>query len=175
MIYNRQLEYLLTSRCLQDFSAKYQSMARICDTKDRYSILLVHDSYVVELSEIIIDNYVEIWLSDMSSGLWVSSADAHGICSAVNIPAAIVCKLDDISIERAFIRFHSEKAVSFPMDLCWVDSLLAFIASKGGCVRSHILPHRRRSTIAPTFALWHIRRCRCISCCVLPTRERVLH
>ena len=141
MIYNRQLEYLLTSRCLQDFSARYQSVARICETKDRYSILLVHDSYVVELSEIIIDNYVEIWLSDMSSGLWVSSTDARGICSAINIPAAIVCKLDDISIERAFISFHSEKAVAFPLDLCWVDSLLAFIASKGG-MRSvaHIAP-----------------------------------
>jgi hypothetical protein len=92
----------------------------------------MRDSYVVEFSEIIIDNYVEIWLSDMNSGLWVSSADARGICGAINISAAIACQLDDILIERAFISFYSEKAVSFPLDLSSIDSLLLYVASKGG-------------------------------------------
>lgn len=132
MIYNRRLEHLLKSRCLQDFSARHHAVARICDTKDRYSVLLVRDSYVVELSEIIIDNYVEIWLSDMKSSLWVSSADARGICRALDVPVAVRCQLDDVPVERTFISFCSEKAISFPEDLSSIDSLLEFIASNGG-------------------------------------------
>lgn len=141
MIYNRRLEHLLKSRCLQDFAARHQANARVCETKDRYSILLIRDSYVVEISEIIVDNYVEVWLSDMNSRLCVSSADARGICRALNVPAATVCQLDDVPVERVFISFHSEKAASFPGELSPIDSLLVFIAGNGGMLSvAHIVP-----------------------------------
>ncbi|NIN58217.1 MAG: hypothetical protein GTN84_22510 [Hydrogenophaga sp.] len=141
MIYNRRLEILLKSRCLQDFALRHHAVAQICDTKDRYSVLLVRGNYVIEISEIIIDNYVEVWLSDMGSNLWVSSADARGICRALDIPVAVVCLLDDISIERTFISFHSEKAASFPLDFSSIESLLVYIFSHGGMGSvAHIAP-----------------------------------
>lgn len=141
MIYNRRLEYLLKSKCLQHFAARHKAIARTCDTKDRYSVVLIRDSYVVELSEIIIDSYVEIWLSDMNSSLWVSSSDARGICEMLDIFAAVVCPLDDVPVEKTFISFHSEKAASFPAELSFIDTLLTFIANNGG-MRSvaHIAP-----------------------------------
>lgn len=141
VIYNRRLEYLLWSRCLQDFVKRHHAVARICDSRDRYSILLIRDPYVVELSEISIDNYVEIWLSDMNSSLWVSSSDARSMCRELELPVALICQRDDFLAEEAFISFHSEKANSFPEDLSSIDAMLTFIVSRGGMHSvAHIAP-----------------------------------
>lgn len=101
---------------------------------DHCSLLLVHGSYVVELSEALRDNGVMITLADAAARLWVPAQGAVAICKRLGIAAPVLALSPESarSVRDVFLSNLDDKLALLSQEMPPVLALLAHAGGQGG-------------------------------------------
>lgn len=137
MISNQRIDRLLEVDIVKSFIHRHGMLGKLCIDGDNFSFILYKIPYVIEFHDALIENYLEISLSDMSSDWMIDGGSALG-CS-IDIGLQNLEKLRNTNHESSIANtiFLSEnflKTRNLYSNLGAIDKLLPHIEAKGGLI-----------------------------------------
>ena len=104
------------------------------NSADHCSLLLVHGSYVIELSEALRDNGMMITLADTQARLWVPAQGALAICKRLGLaaPPLVLPPESARSVRDVFLSNLDDKLALLVQEFPPVLALLAHVDGRGG-------------------------------------------
>ena len=166
MIYNENLYRLIEIKIVKDF-IKLQHF-KIALSGNDSGLLLYKPPYIVEFKDALIENYLEIYFSDLKSELYMEGSSALGCSLDMGLQSLELLRARDLSNDCDKEYFLSENILKIRhlySNLEAIDKLLPLIEAKGG------LASIRDGTFDPRFdfkdsvkPMWHGLKERYLSC-----------
>lgn len=148
MIFNKHLDRLTEVEIVQSFMRCHNMQGKVCSRGDDFSFILYRLPYVVEFYDALIENYLDIYLTDIDSGLRISGGSALG-CSVdlelQNLAELRTQNYEGHPLNSIFLSEEVKKMRYLHSDLEAIDKLLPLIEAKGG------LSSMRNGTFDPRF------------------------
>ena len=120
---------------VQKFMHDHNMHGKLCIRRDEYSLILYRFPYVVEFHDALIDNYLEISLSDISMELLLTGSRAVPISCQLgfqNIEELKIMNFTNDPKNNIFISEGSRKMLDLHCDFEAINKLLPSIEAKGG-------------------------------------------
>lgn len=135
MIFNKNIDRLMEVDIVQNFMRNHNMQGKLCIRRDEYSLILYRLPYVVEFHDALIENYLEISLSDISAKLLIGGGSALG-CS-IDLELQNLTDLRNTNHEfsvanNIFLSENFIKTRNLYSNLEAIDKLLPLIEAKGG-------------------------------------------
>lgn len=133
MIYNTYIEMLLKSNVIQETIRKNSMSTKVLINGDEYYFLMYHHPFVIEISDLLIENFLDIFVHDLTNNLTIKDnllitiADDLGIRSKNDWPS----KCNTLDSEM-FISYNEGKQTILEGVLDRFNLLLPIIVNKGG-------------------------------------------
>ena len=134
MVTNKNIERLIEIGVVQSFVARHMLAAKLCRHNDDYSLLLFRAPYFVEFRDTLIENYLEITLADLETGLLITGSSALAISLELGLQDLQVLRarnFDNDPLIKIFLSFQSQKMRNLYSFLEAIDKLLLGIRSGG--------------------------------------------
>lgn len=135
MIYNENLDRLTQVEIVKDFMRRQSFKVAPCDND--FGLILFRLPYVIEFKDALIENYLEVYFSDLESRLYMEGNSALGCSIDIGLQRLEELRLRDLSCYEGIDIFLSENEKKFSdLDarLEAIDKLLPLIEAKGGLV-----------------------------------------
>ena len=135
MIYNKHLDRLTEVGVVQDFMQRHSMQGKMCSKGEDFSLILYRLPYVVEFYDALIENYLDVYLTDLGSGLRMSGGSALGCSIDLGLQNLSVLRAKDLTSSAAnaiFLSEHFLKTRNLYSNLEAIDKLLPLIEAKGG-------------------------------------------
>jgi hypothetical protein len=135
MIFNQKINRLMEVDIVQAFMHRHDMQGNLCIKGDNFSFILYRLPYVVEFHDALIENYLEISLSDLSTELLIGGSSAVGCSLKMGLQNLVTLREKNFDTHPQLELFLSEKV--FKMDNLYtcleaIDKLLPLIEAKGG-------------------------------------------
>ena len=165
IVYNENLRRLTEVEVVKDFM---QLRGFKVAPSDLDGLILYRLPYVIQFEDALIENYLEIYFSDIDSGLMFSEGAAWACC--VDIGLQDLSKIGIRNYERhtqnkLFLSEGAQKMYGLHITLEAIDKLLPLLEAKGG------LASMRDGTFDPRFdfkdsvkPMWHGMKERYLRC-----------
>lgn len=134
MIYNENIDRLTEVKIVNDFVVNHKMASAPCKSIDECSLLLFRYPFFIEIHDALSENYLEITLSELTSGLLITGSSALG-CSLdlglqdINTLRARV--FDDHPLNHLFLSFGPQKMRNLHSFIEALDKLLPYIEENG--------------------------------------------
>lgn len=133
--FNEHIDRLIEVKIVQDFMHSHAMKSKLCKQKNSYSLILYRLPYVVEMTDALIENYLDVTFSDADAGLMLRSGAAFG-CS-VDLGYLDRYAVRKVGFEghpqnELFLSDGAQKMHDLYFDLEAIDKLLPLIETKGG-------------------------------------------
>jgi hypothetical protein len=139
MIYNENIDRLTEIDIVKDFVANHKMTSVLCKSVDEYSLLLFRHPFFIEIHDALSENYLEITLSELTSGLLITGSSALG-CSLdlglQDLSALRTRVFDNHPLNHLFLSFGSQKMRNLHSFLEALDKLLPYIEIEGNGLQS---------------------------------------
>lgn len=135
MIYNQHLDRLMEVEIVQDFMRQHHMQGKLCSQGESHSLILYRLPYVVEFYDALIENYLEIYLSNLTNGLRIEGSSALGCSLDIGLQSLEMLRARDLKNNPAkeiFLSEHDSKTRDLYSNLEAIDKLLPLIEAKGG-------------------------------------------
>lgn len=135
MIFNLKIDRLLEMDIVKSFIHRHGMQAKLCINGDDFSFILYKIPYVVEFHDALIENYLEISLSDISAELLMSGGSALQVSidlGLLNLEQLRKMNFKGHPRNDIFISEGARKMFDLHCDFDAIDKLLALIEAKGG-------------------------------------------
>lgn len=135
MIYNKHLDRLIEVNFVQSFMHQHNMQGKLCIQGDDSSFILHRQPYIVEFHDALIDNYLEISLSDMSTELMLDGGRALIVSvdtGLQNLEDIKKMNFDRDPTNDIFISDGARKTFDLHGDFQAINKLLPQIEVKGG-------------------------------------------
>lgn len=166
MIYNENLHRLTEIEIVKDFMRRQDF--KVVPSDNDYGLILYRHPYVIEFKDALIENYLEVYFSDLVSCLFIEGGPALGCSLDVGLQSIEALRARDLMHEQGKHIFLSEwdlKIRHLYSNLEAIDRLLPLIVAKGG------LASMRDGTFDPRFdftlcvkPMWHGMKERYLRC-----------
>lgn len=130
MIYNSQIDRLMEVDIVQTFMRHQDMQGKPCGKGDNCSLILYKFPYVVEFHDALIENYLEITLSDISKDLLLTGSRATEICLEIglqNIEDLKIRNFNEHTKNNIFISEGARKMFDLYCDLEAIDKIIPLL------------------------------------------------
>ncbi len=148
MIFNRHLDRLTEVGIVQDFMRRHSMQGKVCSKGDDSSFILYRLPYVIEFHDAQIENYLDVYLTDLKSQLRIWGSSALGCSLDIGLQNLVELRswtFDKHPLNNIFLSDGSQKMGYLYSYLDAFDKLLPLIEAKGG------LSSMRDGTFDPRF------------------------
>ncbi len=135
MIYNENL-YSLTEVAIVEVFMRKQDF-KVASSDSEFGLILYNFPYIVEFKDALIENYLEVYLSDISSDLMFSEGAAWACCIELGLEDRQELKnrsYESHPQNQLFLSEGAQKMYGLHVTLEAIDKLLPLIKAKGGLV-----------------------------------------
>jgi len=135
MIYNENLDRLMQVEIVKDFMRR-QSF-KVAPSDNDFGLILFRLPYVIEFKDALIENYLEVYFSDLESRLYMEGSSALGCSIDIGLQHLEELRLRDLSCyedKDIFLSENEKKYSDLDARLEAIDKLLPLIEAKGGLV-----------------------------------------
>lgn len=135
MIFNQRIDRLMEVDIVQEFMYHNDMQGRLCGKGDSFSLILYRMPYVVEFHDALIENYLEITLSDISAQLLLTGGRVSEISFMMNLQNFETLKLkrfNEHPKNDIFLSESARKMFDLHSELEAIDKLLPLIELKDG-------------------------------------------
>lgn len=133
MIYNENLHRLTEIEIVKDFMQLQGFKVAPCD-KD-FGLILYRLPYVIEFKDALIENYLEVYFSDLTSSLYMEGGSALGCSLDLGLQSIEILRardLDNVQGKDIFLSDGPLKIRHLYSNLEAIDKLLPPMEAKGG-------------------------------------------
>lgn len=145
IVYNDNLYRLIEIDIVKDFMQRWGFKVA---PSDFYGLILYRPPYVIHFEDALIEDYLEIYCSDIDSGLMFSTGAPWACCVDMGLQDFVGIKNRDYQLHpqnRLFLSKGAQKMYDLHITLEAIDKLLPLIEAKGG------LASLRDGTFDPRF------------------------
>lgn len=166
MIYNENLYRLTEVEIVKDFMRRHSF--KVAPSDNDFGLILFRLPYVIEFKDALIENYLEVYFSDLVGCLYMEGSPAlgrsldFGLQCLEELRSRDLSGFEDINI---FLSDNKKKYSDLDAELEAIDKLLPLIEAKGG------LASMRDGTFDPRFdfkdsvkPMWHGMKERYLRC-----------
>lgn len=135
MIFNQSIERLLEIKIVQELIKKYEMSFKTLNHGEEFYLLIYRRPYIIEISERLIENILDIFLYDLDSDLNLMDGRLVFIAESLQLPIYEICNLfnfKDHTQNNIFLTFNEEKMFDLHLTLTSIDLLLPVFINKGG-------------------------------------------
>ncbi len=135
MIYNENLHRLTDVQIVKDFMRRQRF--KVAPNDNDFGLILFRLPYVIEFKDALIENYLEVYFSDLVGSLYIEGSPALGRSLDLGLQCLEELRLRDLSCYKDIDIFLSENEKKFSdldAELEAIDKLLPLIEAKGGLV-----------------------------------------
>ena len=135
MIYNENLDRLMQVEIVKDFMRRHSFKAAPSDND--FGLILFRLPYVIEFKDALIENYLEVYFSDLLGCLYIEGSSALGCSLDLRLQNIEALRARDLTHDQNKEFFLSEcdlKIRHLHSNLEAIDKLLPLIDAKGGLV-----------------------------------------
>lgn len=135
MISNQRIDRLLEVDIVKSFIHRHGMLGKLCIDGDNFSFILYKIPYVIEFHDALIENYLEISLSDISAELLMSGGSALQV--SLDLGLLKLEQLRKMNFEAhpqndIFISEGARKMFDLHCDFDAIDKLLTLMEDKDG-------------------------------------------
>lgn len=134
MITNKEIDRLTTVEVVRDFAMRNAMAVKLCEHKGEHSLLIFRTPYFVAIRDVLVENYLEITLSDLTSNLLITGSCALACSLELGLQDLEVLRSQTFNSDRShelFLSFHLQKFDDLHTFLGAIDKLLSCIATGG--------------------------------------------
>lgn len=134
MITSKKIAQIANVAFVQEFLKKNEMRAKLCMKNDQYSLLLHRHGLIIEIKDVLRENYLEVSLIDITSSLMIWGGSALGICLDLNLLDIEVLQLQKFEDHPELDLFTSHAAIKMDnlhTHLQAFDKLLPIITLQG--------------------------------------------
>lgn len=131
-----------------DFMRRHSMRSMPCKFENKHSFILYRQPYIIEFIDYVIENYLVIFMSDLSSVLMFGESSALMCCVDMGLQNLEELKnrnYDNHPKSQIFSSYQSSKIKNLYCNLEAIDILLPLLEGKGG------LASMRNGTFDPRF------------------------
>jgi hypothetical protein len=135
MIFNQRIDLLMEIDVVQEFMQRHSMQGKLCVKDDNYSLIVYRLPYVVEFHDALIENYLEISLSDISEGILIEGSVAVGCCLKMELQNLATLQSAKFDMHPQLDLFLSEKILKMDnlyTELQAFDNLMPLLINRGG-------------------------------------------
>jgi hypothetical protein len=166
MIYNENLYRLTEVEMVKDFMQ--QQGFKVAPSDKDFGLILYKFPYVIEFKDALIENYLEVYFSDLNSSLYMEGGSALGCSLDLGLQSLELLRARNLIHDRGKKYFLSENILKIRhlySNLEAIDRLIPLIQTRGG------LASMRDGTFDPRFdfkdsvkPMWHGMKERYLRC-----------
>ncbi len=166
MIYNENLDRLTQVEIVKDFMRR-QSF-KVAPSDNDFGLILFRLPYVIEFKDALIENYLEVYLSDLVSSIYIEGSPALGRSLDLGLQCLEELRSRDLSGYEdinIFLSDNEKKFSDLDAELEAIDKLLPLIEAKGGLVSMRNGTFDPRSDFKDSVKpMWHGMKERYLRC-----------
>ena len=135
MSFNKNLDRLMEIKIVQVFMQHHNMRGKLCAKENLFSFIIYRLPYVVEFIDSSIENYLEIYMSDLDAGLLLSggaAVDSAVLCGFQNRNELRTRTFKDFPKNDIFLLEGARKMFDLHCDFQAIDNLLPLIETSGG-------------------------------------------
>ncbi len=135
MIFNQKIDRLMEVDIVHSFMNCHNMQGKLCAKGDNFSFILYRMPYVVEFHDALIENYLEISLSDISAQLLLTGGRVSEISFMMGLQNFETLKFKNFNghpKNDIFLSEAARKMFDLHSELEAIDKLLSLIEPKGG-------------------------------------------
>lgn len=135
MIFNKHLDRLMEMQFVQDFMHRHNMQGRLINEQGNESFILYRAPYVINFFDNLIENYLEIYFSDLKCDLYIEGNSALGCSLDIgmqNLEALRARDLENNAAKALFLSEGDSKIRNLISNLEAIDKLLPLLEARGG-------------------------------------------